>query len=231
MKTTWRFNSSALVYLLWSAALAWLYFSQRYLLFLAPKLGGLMLGASLALLIFAVASLAGGRESSSPPRGRLPSCLILLCPLVFLVMVPVGPAGSYAFEARSGEQTMARAYSGGNAARGRGVGDLHQTVVDINMNFPDNVGQQVVTEGMVTRMDDQPSGSIVVFRFAIVCCAADAQPVGVLVKGDGLEDLAKDAWIRVTGQLTKTKLNDDDIPTIQAEKIEHIQPPAGPYLN
>jgi uncharacterized repeat protein (TIGR03943 family) len=227
-----RFSSSVLTYLCWSAALAWLFVSKGYLVFLAPKFGGLLVGASLLLLVFAIASLAGTRAASSGSRdNHVPSCLILLCPLAFLLMVPVGPAGSYAFEARSGTQTLAKPYAGATAANAPGgKADPHQSLLDICMGYPGNVGQQVVTEGMVDRIADIPSGSIVLFRFAITCCAADAQPVGVLVTGKGLEGLTKDTWIRVSGKLTKTRIKDQDVPTIEVQTIERIKPPADPYL-
>jgi uncharacterized repeat protein (TIGR03943 family) len=202
--------------------------------FLAPRFGGVLVGAALLLLVFALASLAAPHSHVVPVVSRkkiLPSCLILLCPLAFLFAVPVGPAGSYAFEARSGAETLAKPYAGAGAANtSDDKTSTHQSLLGICMGYPDNVGRQVVTEGMVDRIKDLPAGSIVLFRFAITCCAADAQPVGVLVTGEGLDSLAKDTWVRISGKLATTRVKGDDVPTIQAATVERIRPPSDPYL-
>lgn len=95
---------------------------------------------------------------------------------------------------------------------------------------PDDV-LHVETVGMFGRSSRVPAGHGVLFRFVMTCCAADAQPVAVVLKADDLADLAEDQWIRVTGTARLTEVDGRERPLLTAESVEKIDPPSNPYLS
>lgn len=83
----------------------------------------------------------------------------------------------------------------------------------------------------------------VVMRYMIVCCAADATPLGIAVKATGGDQLKNNEWIEVEGMIRKATLPQADIlvplawtygqkeqPLLQADGMRHIQAPKDPYL-
>jgi uncharacterized repeat protein (TIGR03943 family) len=86
-------------------------------------------------------------------------------------------------------------------------------------------GQRVAAEGMVYRAPHHDENTLMLFRFAIVCCAADAFPVGILVKHTDAGRFANDTWVSVTGQLRIESVNAIDRPIIDADSVRQIPIP------
>lgn len=70
---------------------------------------------------------------------------------------------------------------------------------------------------------------IVVFRFVINCCAADAIPVAALVEGK-YPKLKNNTWVKVEGVLQSIKKGEKSIPFIQKAKITKTKKPRIPFL-
>ncbi|MCG3177757.1 MAG: hypothetical protein BIFFINMI_00077 [Phycisphaerae bacterium] len=83
---------------------------------------------------------------------------------------------------------------------------------------------------MVNPRDDLPADTVVVFRFVIACCAADAQPVAVLAHCKGAGALPRDSWVRVEGTLGSTPSGGRTVPLIRAERIVTISAPFQRFL-
>ncbi|XID93936.1 TIGR03943 family putative permease subunit [Paenibacillaceae bacterium WGS1546] len=92
------------------------------------------------------------------------------------------------------------------------------------------LGKTVVMSGFVYREDDMNADQFVVSRMAMQCCSADAMPYGFLVKWDKGAELAKDAWITVTGVIGLTEYNGNEIIELDARKIEGMDAPDDPYV-
>ncbi|MCR6483247.1 TIGR03943 family protein [Amycolatopsis sp. OK19-0408] len=74
-------------------------------------------------------------------------------------------------------------------------------------------------------------GTTLLARLVISCCAADAFPVTVRIRGGEADHLAADAWIRVTGQVvpgTATKDN-NYTPDFTTASIDTVPAPKDPY--
>jgi len=74
-------------------------------------------------------------------------------------------------------------------------------------------------------------GGTLLARLVISCCAADAFPVTVRLRGGEADHLATDAWIQVTGQVvpgTATK-NNSYTPDFTLASIATISAPKDPY--
>ena len=218
-------------YVVWASALLWLLFTGRYQAFLRPGIWALLLWALAVLLLFAAAlfwarpSLPAG-SMAAVPGIRL---LVMLLPLIYVMAAQEQTLGSYALKNRLSEQAYMERFAVGSPAIVEGDNPL-VTLLDILQNFKAYEGRKITTQGMVYRDETVPPGHILVFRFLIVCCAADALPAGALVSHEVVDSFDQDTWVSVEGVLGLTKVGDLTFPLIQAKRITKIDPPKDPYL-
>jgi uncharacterized membrane protein YcgQ (UPF0703/DUF1980 family) len=86
-------------------------------------------------------------------------------------------------------------------------------------------GRSAGIDGVVTKV---AHGRIDVTRFQIYCCAADAIPFTVTVRGPRLAKQFKlNQWVAVTGRLHDSG---GHIYEVEASKVRRAQRPADPYL-
>ncbi|KDN22727.1 TIGR03943 family putative permease subunit [Amycolatopsis rifamycinica] len=88
-------------------------------------------------------------------------------------------------------------------------------------------GRTVSLTGFVVHTE----GSTLLARLVISCCAADAFPVTVRLRGGEADHLASDAWIQVTGQVvpgTATKEN-SYTPDFAPASVAPVPTPKDPY--
>jgi uncharacterized repeat protein (TIGR03943 family) len=218
-------------YLVWASALFWLLFTGRYQAFLRPGFWALLLWALAVLLLFAAAlfwarpSLCAG-SMAAVPGIRL---LIMLLPLIYVMAAQEQTLGSHALKNRLSEPAYMKRFAAGSPAIVEGDKPL-VTLLDILQNFKAYEGRKITTQGMVYRDETVPFGHILVFRFLIVCCAADALPAGALVSHEEVDSFEQDTWVSVEGTLGLKDVGDLTFPLIQAERITRIDPPKDPYL-
>ena len=74
-------------------------------------------------------------------------------------------------------------------------------------------------------------GNTLLARLVISCCAADAFPVTVRLRGGGADHLASDAWIQVTGQVVPGTATRDNsyTPDFTAASVTPVATPKDPY--
>ena len=70
---------------------------------------------------------------------------------------------------------------------------------------------------------------IIVARFGITCCVADASVYGMMAKGE-VASLPKDKWVQVTGKIDQTQYNGETIPVIKINQLSKITAPQQPYV-
>ena len=92
-------------------------------------------------------------------------------------------------------------------------------------------GTHIATEGRVWMDPSLPNGQMVIFRFVVVCCAADAMPVQVVVTSPMASRFKDDQWVHVEGTLQLQSKDGQTIPTIRADQIVQIPAPEEPYLS
>jgi len=234
-----------LVLLAWIAATAWLIASGTYTKFLAPGFWVLLVCAVAAMTVFAIARISRRPDDDEPPAtaSAILRGAFLLLPLAFLVFLPTPEADSYAFDKRGGlgmgrsvtvltdDESQATTQSDADGQRPRVPGPaMKVTLLDIYNSFDSLARQRVSTIGMVNPREGLPDDMIVVFRFTISCCAADAQPVPVLVTCKGARSLPRDTWVRVEGVLGSSRVGMQTLPMIKATRIEKISAPYDRYL-
>lgn len=103
------------------------------------------------------------------------------------------------------------------------------TVGLIEQNLNKLIEKKIETVGFVYREKDFPNNQIVVARFVITCCIADASVYGIMARGD-LAKYKNDTWVRLTGELNKTTYDSSTIPVLNVTSIEKIKEPAQPYV-
>lgn len=74
-------------------------------------------------------------------------------------------------------------------------------------------------------------GATYVARLVITCCAADAVPMKVDLRGDELGGLRDDQWIEVTGTVRPGSATQGNgyVPTLNVDMVRVTDPPADPY--
>ncbi|MFP5107448.1 TIGR03943 family putative permease subunit [Neobacillus sp. C211] len=70
---------------------------------------------------------------------------------------------------------------------------------------------------------------IIVARFGITCCVADASVYGMMVNGE-VAALPKDKWVQVTGKIEQTQFNGETIPVLKINQLSKITAPQAPYV-
>ena len=96
-------------------------------------------------------------------------------------------------------------------------------------------GQAVDVSGFIIHPPDLPKNYVLISRFILTCCAADAYPVGLPVKldGDSLNGdrtrYPADEWFRVKGRMGTEEINGDRRLTVLAAEIDAIEEPKNPY--
>jgi len=100
------------------------------------------------------------------------------------------------------------------------------TLLNVVRNLEKLNGLKIRTIGSVYCDSNIPEGSIMLFRFAIYCCAADAMPIWLLVESEMSSALQNEDWVKVEGILRLKMFNDKKIPVIEAASVRQIPAPS-----
>ncbi len=91
-------------------------------------------------------------------------------------------------------------------------------------------GQKVKVQGFVIHPQNMPDQYLMLARFVITCCAADAYPVGLPVKlTTSRTAYAPDTWLEIEGEMITETLAGKRQLTIQASSLKPIPEPKNPY--
>jgi putative membrane protein len=91
-------------------------------------------------------------------------------------------------------------------------------------------GRRVTTMGKVCKDGKLPADSFFCYQLLMMCCAADARPVGVLVEYHRTKVLHTGEWVKIEGTVGSTTLNDHHVLKVAAERVEPTEPPKNQYL-
>ena len=237
----------------WMVALVYLLGSRRYMDFLRPEFGLLLVPALFIAMGFMIAAIAGNRTTDADVSTGLRAAVLLL-PLVFLIGTPDAMLGELAFKNRFvGTGTIASddRETGGERfpwengkneeeaslvdttrPRSRAAGECF--ISDLYRRAGRYEGRRVVFTGMIMRdevLKEHFGGrDTAVYRFLITCCAADALPMAVAVDMNRADSFAKDQWVRVTGTFSLHRIDNKSFPLVTDAAIEPIEAPVIPYL-
>lgn len=220
----------------WVLGISWLLGNNRYQSFIRAELWPLLAAGLVMLLLFLIGVYARLMHSSShghAPTNRWSQAGLMLLPLLYMVVAAApGGLGSYAFQQRYiGTAQPSGASAGRTELKKNDAGEYEVTILDLVSETERLEGETVIVDGMVYRDETLAESQFIAFRFVIVCCAADAVPVGTHIEFDGAGAFDADTWVRVRGQLETRDSGDGPTPWIAATSIEPIDAPARIYLS
>ncbi|PLR78506.1 TIGR03943 family protein [Bacillus sp. V3-13] len=90
--------------------------------------------------------------------------------------------------------------------------------------------KRIKLSGFVYKEEGFSSNQLVISRFIITHCIADAGIIGFLTEFEHASEYEQDTWVEIEGTLDVTTYNGVEIPIIKAENVEVIDEPADPYI-
>jgi uncharacterized repeat protein (TIGR03943 family) len=198
-------------------------------------LGGLII-AVLGLLAWAIRS--GLRYKGRAPAYSWTALMVQIVPLYLLVAVDAEVLKvsddellmTAGFEMNSlSTQSLSdeAAAEFGMVDQGFASPDARQLdMIKANSNEERLKGGRIVVIGRLAIPD---AVDYAMYRHVMTCCAADAQPVNLLLAMDRPAYLREHSWIAVTGTLTNTR---PGVPAlIEVESMKAVDEPKNPYLS
>lgn len=255
LRLPWRDILDVLALGTWSAMLFRYWFGGKLLLLLHPDYAWLSNTAAIVLLMLAAFMLVKVikkllRRQARPMSGpvdeghvtllpsNISSALLLGIAVFGLIYTPQAFASQTAAQrgisqsltlTRSQPQRFVRAAS-----------PEERTVIDwirlINVYpEPDEyAGEAVGVKGFVIYPEGWPEGYLMVSRFVLTCCAADAYPVGLPVKlpadvTDARKAYPVDSWLDISGEMVTETLGRQRQVAIAPTTLTTIDEPKNPY--
>ncbi|MGD8522643.1 MAG: TIGR03943 family protein [Desulfobacterales bacterium] len=226
----------ALIFFIWIDSYLWLLRGNRYKAFIHPKLRPIMILALVLLLIYMVALISGFSQKKSRPNimDAWLRAAILFLPALFLWSVYGQSLGAHALVNKTfdADEIILTPQPQPEQKSIRDSSVKSASLLDLLKNSDEFEGTQVVTEGMVFRNKKSPEKNFKIFRFAIICCAADALPLSISVNSEETQKLENETWIRVKGKFKMNRISGRQVVSIDAHTIEIIStpPPEKQYL-
>lgn len=232
----------ALVLGTWSLAFFRYWLTGKLFLLLHPNYMWLANGAALVLLAMAVFKLIQLKRVASlsisshttllPPK--FSSLVLLAVAIVSLIYTPQAFASDTAVQRGiSDSLTLTRSqpqrFIRQTASEERTVIDWIRTL-NVYPEPDAYTGQAVNVSGFVIHPEDWPEDYLLISRFVLTCCAADAYPVGLPVQlAVSRQAYTPDSWLEIEGKMITATINDQRQLTIAPTNIETIPEPHNPY--
>jgi uncharacterized repeat protein (TIGR03943 family) len=242
-----------LVFAIWTGFLIYLLASQRYMAFLRPEFGLLLVVAHFVAMGFMLAAMNRSKKREMDVSSVL-RALVLLVPVLYSIAMPDTMLGNHAFKKRFigsnngaiGRQVPSMFFSQGSENNSdltappeelegpREEAPQERTILEILLNPNSYKGKRVIVTGMILR-DEQlkphfGGRDTAVYRFLINCCAADALPLAIALDSDQTDTFANDQWVQVDGIFDLRKINGNSVPMVSKPLIKTVEAPAVPYL-
>ncbi|MFN8459557.1 MAG: TIGR03943 family protein [Anaerolineae bacterium] len=162
--------------------------------------------------------------------------LLVALPVILGLLVPPKPLGAAAMSNREFEVGSVASASVPKTSQiiSRPAGD--KNVLDWLIDFrlakdpAAFTNQEAQVIGFVYRDDRFGQDSFMVSRFVISCCAADATPMGLMVRWPESTGLVSDAWVEVKGRFQPGEFDGEPMPFLIAETVTPTKVPEQPYL-
>jgi putative membrane protein len=220
----------ALSYIVWIDVYYWLLTGGRYKAFMQPKLWPLLILALTLLVLFAgwvIYRFAAGHKASAGADTWLRAG-ILLVPALFLWTMYGHSLGAHALVNKNFDPGALSALpeTAGAPIPRADLPAVEVSLLDLVKDAQGFNGRTVITEGMIFHEPSLPDDTVMVFRFVIFCCAADALPIRVIVHTDAAGRLENETWVQVQGVLETGKSGGREIPTIIADTVQTIPTPS-----
>jgi len=152
-------------------------------------------------------------------------------------MSPKDSLGAYAFNMR---RLPGFALSGQDRASSPlrppvedGTGNAREVdLLSLRWGYVQHLGLKVRLVGKAAADPSLPEGAFHLFRFAVICCVADARPLSVVVRavGEGGAIPPDDSWVEAEGVVDTASIGGQDQIVVRDAAWREVSPPADPYL-
>lgn len=216
----------------WAAMFWFLQLSGRLNLYLSTRTAWIVPTGAIVLSVGAVGATfaARGRERTSMSRRATVTAAILIAPIVLMAAAPPTTLGSFSSSRK--EQ-----FSGRGLWTYWGTFDENSAITFFFVAaskyweggaslLGQRAGDEASFVGFAERWDSTPSDEVVLTRFVVTCCVADATPISIRVVNVPPGSVKEDSWIEVTGQVYP--VGNDVI--VVADSIEPAPTPDLPYI-
>jgi uncharacterized repeat protein (TIGR03943 family) len=215
-----------------------LYINQRFIALVLFAAVGLIILSQIAFQSTALKStkeILEHAEETVQNRTPLWSIWLIALPILIALFIPERPLGAYAVDTRGMNSNSPLAPNQADRIvldvppGQRNVLDwirIFQSVDDINKLS----GEPADITGFVYLDPRLPTNQIMVGRFTITCCVADAVALGIVVETTQAAILESNTWVRVKGKIQVIQDEEKLKPLLQAIEVETIPEPAQPYL-
>jgi putative membrane protein len=100
----------------------------------------------------------------------------------------------------------------------------------LDLHLEKFIGKELEITGFVFREQDFEENRLVVARFSMTCCTADAGVYGTLVETEDAYLYENDMWIKVRGTINKTEYHGYQLPIVQLREVTVVAEPDSPYV-
>jgi uncharacterized repeat protein (TIGR03943 family) len=214
----------------WAALFWFLLLTGRSTLYLSTRTAWLVPVGAAIMTVAALGRLWSARTLHPDRLTSRETWMLgaIALPVVILLALPPVTLGAFAVDRRSsfagsGLQASARDVSGELDFIDVGAA---QSFDEALAQLTQRAGEEIVLEGFVTIEPDLPADELVLTRYIVTCCVADATVARVRVVGVVPGTFASDDWVRVAGRVYPVGRE----VLVAAESIEPISVPAHPYL-
>jgi uncharacterized repeat protein (TIGR03943 family) len=221
--------AGTLVLAAWAALFWFLWLSGRESLYLSSRTSWVVPVA--AVLLTAATIGRGASARGAEPLGRRQTWVLgaMVLPVVLLLVLPPGTLGQFSAGKRSTFAGAGIATSVGDISTGTlTLIDVAaaQTSKDGEVALAKRAGETVDFVGFVVRYADTPADEILLTRYIITCCVADATIAQVRIVNVTPGQFQSNDWVDVTG--TIFPLGREVI--VDATQVTAIPKPDQPYL-
>ncbi len=216
----------------WAAMFWFLFLSGRVYLYLSTRTAWVVPVGAVLLTLAAVGRLAASRVPRAEPLRRREAVVLTLMILPVLVVLVLPPATlgnfSAAKKTRLSSVNLRTFY-------GEITSTSEITLLSVAAGQTSDAGAEALAKragsevdfvGFVTRFPDTPPDELLLTRYVITCCVADATITQVRVVNVPPGRFAPNQWIEVKGQLYP--IGREVI--VNASSIAGVARPAKPYL-
>ncbi len=207
--------------------------------FLKPGLWWLVTAGLFIVSLFTVVTLYNQTPKTKRARLNFSSLLkfaFILIPAPFILAFSDADYGTDALKTRlslrssyyQGQSLIQPNITGGDTTPDSSQGSV--TLLELSMSPEKFVNNTVQFTGMVYSGERIPKEYLYIFRYVMVCCAADAMPVGVFVKKPEGIHIEDDSWVVVEGVVTTDSLDGLFVIKVNSPLIEKSQRPSTPWL-
>lgn len=254
IKLNWQSVLRLLILATWSIFLLWTYFSGRVRMYIKidytflTLIGGFLL---LPMAFVQIKNLIAKEGHKAKAKDKTKCChhdhnsfslkdgviyTIFLLPIVLgLIVTPQG-LDSFAASKRGVdlESPISKSTAMETPQRKKTSSYNELNLLDLLTTAENDekkiMGKAISTIGFVYKDENMSDDSFALLRFVITCCAADAQPIGVMVESENISYLENDQWVRVNGIVQIKEKEGERVLTIIADDVDSIPKPKEQYL-